>query len=574
MDDRTARLEKEICDLTARLSSLEKRLSALEAAGLPGEAPGAPALPAAEASPLVPALAISGDLAGTLALVGRLFIVVGGAYLLRAFTEASTWPASAGISLGLIYALLWIAASGRAWAGNRRRSGLFHGVAGSLAAYPLVYESVTHFRIIRAPTDTWIIATITAVILFVAVRYRFQALAWLATLGAVATTLALLPPAQSMIPGTVFLILLGVATLWLGYELEWRGLRWFVACAADLAVFSVTMSALASHPREKPAAALFVQLFMLGFYLATIAVRTVVRARNVIPFEVVQVIAAFLLGFVGAVYTARTTGIGLNVLGIAALVLGASCYAVAFAFMDRQSGRTRNFYFYTSLALLFAITGTRLLLDGFALSLAWISLAVVMTWLGWGHARFTLTLHATICIIAAAFASHMVTFTLQAFIGPAHAISSATLAHLLVLSGAAICIFWPLPAQPDAGQALTRLQRLAAAIVLIAGIGGTVISAASRVLAQLPAGGMDPGVLATIRTVVLAAAALVLAWMGRRKNFSEWGWLLYPVLTATGLKMMIEDFRHSRPSTLFLALAAYGCVLILSPRLRRKPNPD
>jgi hypothetical protein len=574
MDDRDARLEKEICDLTARLSSLEQRLSALEAAGLPGEAPGAPALPATEAAPVVPALAIGDDLAGTLALIGRLFIVVGGAYLLRALTEASTLPASAGISLGLVYALLWIAASGRAWAGNRRRSGLFHGVAGSLTAYPLVYESVTHFRIIRAPMDTGIIAAITAVILFVAVRYRFQALAWLATLGAVATTLALLPPAQSMIPGTVFLILLGVATLWLGYELEWRGLRWFVACAADLAVFSVTMSALASHPREKPAAALFVQLFMLGFYLATIAVRTVVRARNVIPFEVFQVIAAFLLGFVGAVLTAGTTGTGLNVLGIAALVLGASCYAVAFAFMDRQSARTRNFYFYTSLALLFAITGTKLLLDGTALSLAWISLAVVMTWLGWGHARFALTLHATICIIAAAFASRMIAFALHAFIGPAHAVSSATLAHLLVFSGAAICIFWPLPAQPDAGPTLTRLQRLSAAIVLIVGIGGTVISAASRALAQLPAGGTDPGMLATIRTVVLAAAALVLAWMGRRKNFSEWGWLLYPVLTATGLKMMIEDFRHSRPSTLFLALAAYGCVLILSPRLRRKPNPD
>ena len=37
--------------------------------------------------------------------------------------------------------------------------------------------------------------------------------------------------------------------------------------------------------------------------------------------------------------------------------------------------------------------------------------------------------------------------------------------------------------------------------------------------------------------------------------------------------MIFEDFRLSHPSTLFVALAAYGCVLILSPRLRRKPNP-
>jgi hypothetical protein len=574
MDDRIGRLEEEIRDLAARCSSLEQRLNALEAAGPPAITTELASPAAAEPLLGLPEMAVGINLTGTLALIGRLFIVVGGSYLLRALTGASALPAAVGISLGLAYALCWVIASGRAFARNNGLSGVFHGVAGALTAFPLVYESVTHFRIIRAPADTWILAALTAVFLVIACKYRFQTLAWLATLGAVMTTLALLPPAPSLIPGTVFLIVLGVATLWLGYELEWRGLRWLVAGAADLAVFAVMMSALASHPREKPAAALFVQLFMLGLYLATIAMRTVVRARNVIPFEVFQVSAAFLLGFVGAVYTVRTTGIGLHVLGIAALVLGASCYAVAFAFMDRQAGRARNFYFYTSLALVFALTGSRLLLGGPALSLAWVGLAIVMTWLGWSHVRFALTLHGTLCIVAAAFASHLMTFALVTFVGRATSIfPRADWAQLLVIAGTAVCIFWPMPAQADAESILVRLQRLVAVLVLIAGIGGTVISFAGQILASLPDGSMDAGMLATIRTVFLAISALALAWMGRRKNLVEWGWLLYPVLAVTGLKMVFEDFQLSRPSTLFLALAAYGCVLILSPRLRRKPNP-
>jgi hypothetical protein len=158
---------------------------------------------------------------------------------------------------------------------------------------------------------------------------------------------------------TVFLILLGVATLWIGYELEWKGLRWLVAFAANLAVFSLTFGALAGHPRETPAAAPLVQLLMLGLYLASVAARTLVRACNVTPFEVFQVVAAFVLGFGGAIYTTRATGIGSNVLGIAAVLLGIACYGVAFSFMDRQEGRGRNFHFYTSLALLFSLTGTK-----------------------------------------------------------------------------------------------------------------------------------------------------------------------------------------------------------------------
>jgi hypothetical protein len=47
------------------------------------------------------------------------------------------------------------------------------------------------------------------------------------------------------------------------------------------------------------------------------------------------------------------------------------------------------------------------------------------------------------------------------------------------------------------------------------------------------------------------------------------GWLH---LVVTGLKFLFEDFRVSRPATLFVAFALYGLALIVAPRLRRRKD--
>jgi hypothetical protein len=68
---------------------------------------------------------------------------------------------------------------------------------------------------------------------------------------------------------------------------------------------------------------------------------------------------------------------------------------------------------------------------------------------------------------------------------------------------------------------------------------------------------------------VLAIATLSIAWGARHGRFKEWAWLVYPLLVIVGLKMVAQDFKYSRPATLFIALALYGIALIVAPRLRR-----
>jgi hypothetical protein len=96
-----------------------------------------------------------------------------------------------------------------------------------------------------------------------------------------------------------------------------------------------------------------------------------------------------------------------------------------------------------------------------------------------------------------------------------------------------------------------------------------VIGFLGPVAAGRPDRHLDPGAFATVSTGVLAVGVLIVAWLGRNPRFREWTWLVYPLLVGIGLKMATQDFKLSRPATLFIAMALYGTALIVAPRLRK-----
>jgi hypothetical protein len=111
---------------------------------------------------------------------------------------------------------------------------------------------------------------------------------------------------------------------------------------------------------------------------------------------------------------------------------------------------------------------------------------------------------------------------------------------------------------------------VAIAVLLVVAVCACAIGSIGPFVAARTDGSVDAGTFATVSTGVLALVALAVAWVSGNARFQEWAWLVYPMLVGIGVKMAMEDFKHSRPSTLFIAMALYGAALILAPRLRRK----
>jgi hypothetical protein len=322
---------------------------------------------------------------------------------------------------------------------------------------------------------------------------------------------------------------------------------------------------------DPPVFVIAVQLLLLTGYLASIVVRTLIRGRDVIPFEILQTAVALVVGFGGAVYVAAITGAGERALAVINLAAGVGCYAVAFRFIARRQGLRHNFYFYTSLAIVLVVVSTHLMLRREAAASTFGALSILSAWTAWRVRHVALNLHAAGYVVAAASESGLLSSAAYALLAPATSSwLPFTLSALMVLTATLVCWLIPMSREAESWGGWFELPRLIMTVVLTWSVGGAIVA----LLTMVPPGTIgtagDPGNVATIRTMVLAVLALGLARVGRIDRFKESAHLVYPVLIAGGLKLVAEDFRYSKPATLFVALAFYGGALILAPRLLRR----
>ena len=561
MTDALARLECRLDSVEHALSDLEHRLQALETTGTPLSA-GTPAVAYAE---LHPVAASPADVASTLGLLGRTLVVFAGAYLLRALTESGTLAVPTGIALGLAYAAVWSVVAFRTGAVSRLSATLFGGCT-IVLALPLLFEATTRFDLLSPAASATALALATAVVLAVAWRRDLHALAWVAVLGACVLASVLLVETGRAIPFVTALAGLGVATLWLGYEREWKMLRWVSAVVADLAVLALVGRALADPPRDAPAAVLAVQLLLLVGYLASIAVRTLVRGRTVVLFEAVQTAALLIVGLAGAVVVASRAGTGVAVLGVSLLVLAAAAYAVAFAFFERHPDRRANFHFYTSVALVLALCGSRLVLGDALLVYVWTGLAVLAGWAGERYQRHALVVHSVVYVTAAFVVSGLAGTFLTAMVGQASGVWRAPgVVTWAAAAGVTTCL-WLATRE---GNCAGPFAQHALAILIAAAVSGLAIVMLRDWLPVETEAPLHAAAVATLRSGVLAGSAMLVAWLGRYARTRPFGALLYPVLAVGAVKLLFEDMRTSPPKLLFVAFALYGIALILGPRLAR-----
>jgi hypothetical protein len=572
MEERLGVLERQVIELARSLDEVRLRLEAMERRGAVPRRAAAVSAPADLVEPVALDAPPDTELSGIFGLVGRACLVLGGAYSLRALTDAGTVPRAAGTLVGLAYAVAWLFVAYRPDRSRLRLAPVFNGATSVLIAFPILWEATVSFKLLSPSSAAAATALVTSLGLAVAWRRRLQPLAWIVTCGGMLAALLFMAGLGPSVPFAFYLAFLGVATLWMGYSIDWIWLRWPAALVVDLVVLTLAGSVTGPWQRDGAGAVMALQLVVFAGYLTSIAARTLWRSRDVIPFEVAQTLALLVVAFGGAAYVMSSTGSGASVLGLASLGFGAGSYGVAFAFVDWRRGHWKNFAFYTTLGLALVLAGTWLSLGEPARAVAWTALALGAALLGLRFGTPWLLPHGAAYLVASALASGLLVQISDAFLSSAGVPwAPVTWTSAVVLLGAAACCAVRAPAASAAWIPYARVARLTPVLVLLLGIGGFVVAGAVPVLAGgRPGTSADAAVVAGVRTLVLAAAALLLARLGGDGRLVDGRWLTYLVLALGGLKLLVSDFVAGRPATLVVSLAAYGVALIVAPKWARR----
>jgi hypothetical protein len=532
-----------------------------------------PMRPEAAASEDAEALEVPALPQGGLALAGRTLLVLAGAYLVRALTDAGTLPAFTGVALGLAYAGFWQLRAGREALGGRRASAALHALASSVIAFPLVWETTARFGLLGPRGAGLAVVALSALGLAVAWRSHLTADAWLTTLAACATVLALLASTHDPVTALLTLLPIAAALEWLAFRDAWLGLRWCVAASADTVAILLVAVTLRPHPPESYPAltasgAAGALLALPALYITGIAARTLLRGQPVRLFEAVQGTLAVLVGLGGARRVLAAHELPGALPALLAVGLGGLCYAVAFAHAERRPGQGRNFYFYSTAGGLLSLGGTLELGLGSALPLVWAGLGLAAVALGRRFERTTLCVHGALYLTAGAAGSGLLQAGGLALAGPTAA--ACAWAAWAVAGGAAVA--WAVLAgdQRRPESVAARLPRLLVAFLVVLALAGAARWALEATLGDELRS--DAGAAAVARSAVLAALVVGLAWLARRGQ-PELAWLVYPLVALGGLKLLMQDLRAGRPATLVLSLGLYGAVLILVPRLLKSREP-
>jgi hypothetical protein len=564
MSDRSSRLESRLAEIDAVLAELAGRVRRLEcAAGLDARAADQDPLSAvrpapAAIAPIVPGLALT----GAVSFAGRTLMVLGGAYVLRALADSGRIPVSGGVALGVVYASLWIAVGDRAAKPGREMSAVFHGLAGLLIGLPLVWEASTRFALLTPWMGAVGVGAIASLAIAAAWHRRLPALAGSALGGAVVAATALGVAAGGPRLAAWLLLYLSVAGWWLADARRWPWLCWPAVLACDGAVAIAILRRGLSPPAAGIDPVTALGWTLLGVSLAATAWRTLGRRHPAGALDVVQLTAATLLAWAATATSAG--GSRAQVLAAtAALAIGLVAYAFALRQIGSRAGvsdtpdRRSAFLLWMTVGFVFVAAAVVSLFPPLVTTavFALLLLALPSQQAGYG--------------VAAALTAGLARATATAFTSPPPLapLSVESSVSMAIVAVAALAAIWRTAED-------TRLVSRAARVML--GVLAVVVAADAAVIvmaAALPVA-VDASALATLRTIVLAVLAIVATLSGRLRRLGAVASLATALLVAGGIKLVLEDFRVTRPAAMVVALAVYGAALIFVSRVGRRRVKD
>ncbi len=548
--------------LTARLEALERRVAALENPSLALNAPAAGALeaasPAAEAGEGL-SLAHAG---GAFSVFGKAMLGIAGAYLLRAVAESSSLPRLAIAAVAIVYALLWMAAAARVKAGAWFSSAVYAGTSALILA-PMLWELTLIFKVMPPPAAACILCVFVVAATALAWRQDRAPLFWVAYLAAAGTALALSIATHQLIPFIAALLLMALLSECAAGRNHQLSVRPLAAAAADIAIWALIFiySSPESTRMDYPAIAAMSLLvpgcLLFLIYGVSIGLRTTLRSQRITAFETGQAMIAFLLAASSVLYFAPRTGY--IVLGAACLLFSAACYAAAFLLFNK-AGAGRNFQVFAAWAAGLLLAGSVLCLPSLwlvmFLGLAAIAATVSAT-------RLTLKFYGLVFLLAAALQSGLLNYAFDALAGtlPASLAPGVCIVSVCALACYAVAKHGP---QESWQQQFLHLATAALAL-------GAIAALLVQGLAWLIALRLTPEAhhIAFLRTLVLCAAALAMAYAGSRWHRVELARMAYVALGLVAVKLLWEDLRLGHLEFIAASIFLFAITLIAVPRLAR-----
>jgi hypothetical protein len=550
MANQLTRLDEHLHLIDETLASLARRVQALEA-----NAPLQRAAPE-EMGPAIRAIAPASrrELSVLPALFGRTSLALGGAFLLRALTEAGHLPRATGLLIGLVYALAWLVAADRA----RGISASSYGVTTLAIGLPMVWEAVLGFQTLSGALGAAALGVVIGATIAVAWHRGLQALGAVAVLGGLTVPLVLMARLGDFAPFAILLLGLGALTLAPAFHRGWMGQAIAVAVVVDLMMAFAMLRALGGHPPVPIVQLLWLQAAFTTIYFSAFLARSVRPQEPLGGFAFWQAGATIAFGLGGAIaVSAGLPGVrlGIGILSAAGAVL---IYGLGLNPSVRRHSSQSGSRFFTSLGLVLAIVAGSLFTPTASWPLALAGAAVVLMWIG-GQLRLPdLAAQGVIVLIGGGMLSGVHSWVTETWTTSGGQVSSGSLSIWLTVASSAAC--FALLRRCAHSRALAAARAVIGAFVLV-GLGTALLAA---ILPAVDLRATD-NLIPTLRTAVLAGLAMTAAWT-TRTWLAELRWLTYPLLAAGGVKLIVQDFRQSPPTWLFVALTIYGVALIVAPR--------
>jgi hypothetical protein len=498
--------------------------------------------------------------------LGKAILGIAGAYLLRAIAESGPLPKLVALSVGIVYAAMWMIWAAKTHATSRFGSATY-AITSALILSPMLWESTVRFQVLSPAASALILAGFAVLTLALAWKRELQMISWIAILAAVVTSWALIIATHELVTLTIALLSFALVTEVATIRAQHQSVRVLPALAADFSVWllvAVMTSSDGVPEAYRPAAPATIALlcFALMFiYGGSIGIRSFGFLRRISLLESIQVVVALSLGSFGIVRAGEVRA-G-QVLGLIFFFISGICYwGALWRFGERQHARNRHVCATGAAACVVAGSFFLFPADLRVLFLCLGAMTAAFAYRRMG--RVSLGFHTCLFLAVATGFSSVPIYVVNALTG-----TVPTVPHWdmwPVIATAVLCYILASPLT----ETQSEFRQLWVVPPII--VGFTAASLAVVGIVWLAAGHLELSAprLSVIRTIVNCSLALVLAFSGYRSKRIEFVWIAYTAVAFGTLKLLFEDLRFGNAASLVVSFLFYGLILILLPRFTRR----